>query len=121
MSPFSDGLRLGGTMELSGVNDSIAHRRVAAIEKGGKRSLKGIPADAKPDHVWAGMRPMAPDGLPVMGRVQGFNNLFVASGHSMLGLTLAASTAEVMADLMKTGTASELLTPFSPDRFRGIL
>ncbi len=121
VSPFDDGLRLSGTMELSGISDSVMPRRVGAIEKGGKKFLKGFPQDEKPAQVWAGMRPMAPDGLPVLGNVPGFSNLSVASGHAMLGVTLAAVTAVHMADLISTGTAPEVLKPFTPARFKGIL
>lgn len=121
VSSFADGLRLGGTMELSGINDKMAARRIAAIEKGGKRFLRGFPDDARPHHVWTGMRPMAPDGLPVMGMVPGFSNLSVATGHSMLGITLAPATGALMAELITTESTPEVLEPFAPERFRGVI
>lgn len=121
VSPFNDGLRLSGTMELSGISDALKPRRVGAIEKGGKRFLKGFDKDAQPSQVWAGMRPMAPDGLPVLGNVPGFSNLTVASGHAMLGVTLAAVTSVHMADLIHTGKTPDVLKPFNPGRFKGIL
>lgn len=121
VSPFDDGLRLSGTMELSGISDTVMPRRVGAIEKGGKRFLKGFPQDAKPAQVWAGMRPMAPDGLPVLGFVPGLNNVTVASGHAMLGVTLAAVTSVQMAELITSGQTPDMLKPFSPKRFRGLL
>ena len=121
VSPFEDGLRLSGTMELSGISDSVTPRRTGAIQKGGQRFLKGFPSDAKPTQVWAGMRPMAPDGLPVMGHVDKLSNLTVASGHAMLGITLAAVTAVHMADLISTGQTPDELKPFNPGRFRGLL
>lgn len=120
ITPFDTGLRLSGTMELSGISDTITPRRVGAIEKGGKRFLKGFPQDAKPSQVWAGMRPMAPDGLPVLGLVPGFSNLTVASGHAMLGLTLAAVTAVQMSDLIVSGTTPDVVKPFLPSRFKGL-
>lgn len=121
VTPFDNGLRLSGTMELSGISDTVTARRVGAIEKGGKRFLNGFPQETKPTQVWAGMRPMAPDGLPVLGNVDGFSNLTVASGHAMLGVTLAAVTAVHMADLISSGTTPDVLKPFTPGRFRGIL
>ncbi len=121
ISPFNDGLRLSGTMELSGLSDTITERRTGAIEKGGKRFLNGFPQDAKPTQVWAGMRPMAPDGLPVLGYAGNYSNLTVASGHAMLGVTLAAVTSVQMAELITTGTTPEVLKPFSPARFKGLL
>lgn len=121
VSPFNAGLRLSGTMELSGISERFTERRINAIRKAGKRLLNGWPQDSEPAHVWTGMRPMAPDGLPVLGMVPGFSNFAVASGHAMLGVTLAAVTGVQMAELMLTGTPSDILKPFSPDRFRGIL
>ena len=121
ISPFEDGLRLSGTMELSGLSDAVTPRRVNAIAKGGKKFLKGFPQDAEPTHTWAGMRPMAPDGLAVLGKVKDFDNLTVASGHAMLGVTLAAVTAVNMADLIASGKTPDVLKPFSPQRFKGLL
>lgn len=121
VSPFNNGLRLGGTMELSGINDVMAHRRIAAIEKGGKRFLRDFPETMKPTNVRSGMRPMAPDGLPIIGMVPGFGNLSVATGHSMLGVTLAPATAVLMAELISDGTVSDILKPFTVDRFKGLI
>ncbi|MCA9832638.1 MAG: FAD-dependent oxidoreductase [Thermomicrobiales bacterium] len=119
ITPFNDGLRLAGTMELSGISDAIMPRRVAAIEKGGKKYLNGFAQDARPQQTWVGMRPMAPDGLPVLGMVPGVSNVSVASGHAMLGVTLAAVTSVQMAELITTGATPDVLKPFSPARFRG--
>ncbi len=63
------------------------------------------------------MRPLTPDGLPVIGLLPGFRNLAVASGHAMLGVTLAPATAEAVADLIVTGHAPDVLGPFDPARF----
>jgi D-amino-acid dehydrogenase len=60
---------------------------------------------------------MAPDGLPVIGRLAGAEGLFVATGHAMLGLTLAPRTARLLADAMLDGADPEVLRPFSPRRF----
>jgi D-amino-acid dehydrogenase len=121
VSPFENGMRLSGTMELSGVSERFTERRINAIHKAGKKLLNGWPQDSEPVHVWTGMRPMAPDGLPVLGMVPGFSNLSVASGHAMLGVTLAAVTGVQMAQLLTTGTVPEIIKPFSVNRFRGIL
>ena len=119
VTPFNGGLRLSGTMELTGLSDDLNMRRIAAIHSAGKRFLNLVPDE--PTHIRSGMRPMAPDGLPVLGRVGRFSNLTVATGHSMLGVTMAAVSAKHMAELITTGEAPEVLAPFSADRFRGIL
>ena len=60
---------------------------------------------------------MTPDGLPVIGLVPGYANLAVASGHAMLGVTLAPATAVQLARLLVTGRVPEVLAPFDPARF----
>jgi D-amino-acid dehydrogenase len=67
--------------------------------------------------LWAGLRPVPADGLPICGALPGFTNAFVATGHAMLGVTLAPATGKALAELILTGHGSELLEPFSPARF----
>ena len=64
------------------------------------------------------MRPLTPDGLPLLGRVPGHRNLFVATGHAMLGITLAPVTGEVMADLITEAVPDTQYAAFEPGRFR---
>ena len=64
-----------------------------------------------------GLRPMTPDGMPIIGKVPGTSNVFVATGHAMLGVTLAPATAKLLADFIFSPTDSEHLRNFSPDRF----
>lgn len=116
-SPFDGATRFAGTMELSGVNETLDRRRIAGIRAGIRRYLRQ-PIEKGEGVEWVGMRPLTPDGLPMLGRVPGYQNLLVATGHAMLGITLAPVTGEVMADIM-TGTASAAtLAPFDPGRFR---
>ncbi len=117
VTPLDDRIRLAGTMELSGINHRLVPARIAAISRAGARSLRDWPADASTAVAWTGMRPLTPDGLPVIGMVPGWTNFVVASGHAMLGLTLAPATGEAVADLLTTGRPPEVLQPFSPARF----
>jgi len=119
VTPFDGALRLAGTMELSGINERLDARRMAAIRRGAARSFRDLlPAGGTE---WVGMRPLTPDGLPMLGRVPGQANVWVATGHAMLGVTLAPVTGEAMADLM-TGAASPesmtAMTAFDPGRYR---
>jgi glycine/D-amino acid oxidase-like deaminating enzyme len=68
--------------------------------------------------VWAGLRPCAPDGLPVIGRPAGLPGVVLATGHAMKGLSLAPVTGRLVAELVYGATPSHDLAPFSPDRFR---
>lgn len=130
ITPFTDAVRFSGTMELAGLDPQIRPTRVAAITASAARSLADWPASrsAPPDRAssapdtprpWAGFRPLTPDGLPVIGRLPGFANLLVASGHAMLGITLAPATAEAVADLLEHDPTviPTQLRPFDPARF----
>lgn len=116
LSPFHGGLRLAGTMELSGINLHLDERRVEAIRRGAHRYLKDWETGDE-SVAWVGMRPMLPDGLPAIGRAPGHDNLFVASGHAMLGVTLGPTTAAAIAAVMNGESFNVDLKPFDPARF----
>ncbi|MCA6113032.1 FAD-binding oxidoreductase, partial [Bradyrhizobium sp. CNPSo 4026] len=67
--------------------------------------------------VWSGERPATPDSLPIVEQVPGHRSIFVSCGHGHLGLTLAAVTARVVADLV-TGSSSGYSRQLSSQRFR---
>ena len=97
MTPYAGRLRLSGTMELTGLDTSISRRRAAAIARAGSHALRTWPAGTTPSRVSAGLRPLTPDGLPVIGALRGHPRVFVASGHSMLGVTLGPATGDALA------------------------
>jgi D-amino-acid dehydrogenase len=66
---------------------------------------------------WAGLRPVAPDGVPIVGVVPGHDGLFVATGHAMLGITLAPSTGEALAPAILGDRVDPALAPLGLDRF----
>jgi D-amino-acid dehydrogenase len=116
VSPFDGALRLAGTLELGARDLRLSARRVASIEGAGRTYLRGWP-DGGARKAWAGFRPLLPDGLPAIGPVPGQEGLHVATGHSMLGVTLAPATAEVLAPAVLSGEPSLELAPFSIARF----
>jgi D-amino-acid dehydrogenase len=115
VTPFVGRLRLAGTMELGTRDTRLRASRLLAIEAAAKRSLASWSSEG--GIRWAGLRPMLPDGLPVIGLVPGFQGLSVATGHAMLGLTLAPSTAEILAPAVLDGRPTSELAPFSLARF----
>jgi D-amino-acid dehydrogenase len=117
VSPFQGMLRLAGTMELSGLNERVAESRSDAIVRATRRSFRTWPTEAPEGDVWCGLRPLSPDGLPLIGRLPGAEQVFVATGHSMLGLTLAPATGALLAELIVSGATPGELTPFDPSRF----
>ena len=114
VTPLDGALRFAGTMEFSGMNTRLERTRVDAIAGAARRYLNGVPSDAQGKE-WAGMRPMTPDGLPVLGRLDA--NVTIASGHAMLGVTLAPATGELMAQLICDDETPDVLKPFDPLRF----
>ncbi|WP_405733655.1 FAD-dependent oxidoreductase [Streptomyces sp. NBC_01537] len=117
VTPLNGYLRLAGTMEFGGLEESINPRRIAAIKQAAADSLTGWdnpPGEASP---WAGLRPMTPDGLPIIGRLDPLPNVYVASGHGMLGLTLAPATAEIITEAITTRRLPSVAEAVSPRRF----
>ncbi len=115
-TPFREAVRVIGTMEFSGINQRLDPRRIAILERAARRYLPGaLEGTERAD--WVGMRPVTPDGLPAIGRSPGFSNVYVATGHQMLGVTLAPSTGYALAQLVLEGRSEVDLTPFDPARF----
>jgi D-amino-acid dehydrogenase len=116
VTPYEGGLRLAGTLELSGINERLDRRRVDAIRRNAEKYLPGVNQGGAGEE-WVGMRPLTPDGIPLIGRVPDADNLYMATGHAMLGMTLAPATAAVIAELIIKGESTIDLTPFDPGRF----
>ncbi|HET7572038.1 MAG TPA: FAD-dependent oxidoreductase [Gaiellaceae bacterium] len=117
VSPFRDGVRIAGVFELGGRAvtaaraDGLELARSAAPYVTGWQPTAGVLSE-----YWAGLRPTTPNGLPVIGGVPGAEDLFVAAGHTMLGVTLAPATARVLAPLVLRGERRPELLPFELTR-----
>ena len=118
LTPFEGALRFGGTMELSGVNRRLDPARVRSLRRVVVREVD-IPEAASGGTEWVGMRPMVPDTLPVVGRLPSRENVYVNTGHQMLGVTLAPSSGWALAGLIVEGRAGVGLGGFSAGRFGG--
>lgn len=118
VTTWADGFRLGSTMEFSGFDDSLNPRRLGALERGAAEYLLEPVGPARREQ-WCGWRPMMHDDLPLLGRAPGYNNLFLATGHGMMGMGMSAGTGRLLADLM-TGRATAIdPAPYSPARLAG--
>lgn len=115
-TPMGGFLRLAGTLELSGANHTIVPRRLENLTESAGRYLAGLEgAESRDD--WVGLRPVTPDGLPVVGPAPGIEGLFIANGHAMLGLTLGPVTGKLLAEWILEGAPSEDLSALRPERF----
>ncbi len=117
VTPYDGRLRLSGTMEFANLDEVVNEARVAAIVQAPTRYFDGYVAPSTLPKATAGMRPMTPDGMPVIGDLPGTTNAFVSSGHGMLGLTLAPGTSRALAGYLLGGPLPERLLPFTPARF----
>lgn len=117
ITPMDGMTRLAGTMEFSGNNAIIRPERVEAIVHGATKTIRDWPADLSLPLAGTGLRPMSSDGLPIIGLLQGYRNLAIASGHGMMGLTLGPATGAALAGLLTDNSSRDLLKPFDPARF----
>lgn len=117
-TPLSRNLRLAGTMEFGGLDEELNQVRVGAILKAPTAYFRNW---QRPDTTQlsprAGIRPMTPDGMPVIGRLGELDNVYVSTGHGMQGITLGPGSALALTELVLRGTTPEVLLPFSPARF----
>jgi D-amino-acid dehydrogenase len=118
ITPFADSLRFGGTMELAGLDLSVTSRRVHAILNAVPRYLANLDtSNVQREGAWSGLRPVSPDGLPYIGRFTEIPNLIMATGHAMLGVTLATGTGKLVAQIISGEKPFLPLKQFNPERF----
>lgn len=118
MTPMGRDLRMGGTMEISGLNSPLLIKRAQSIFKAAKNYYPDLPVEfPSTDKIWSGLRPLSPDGLPYIGRHSKFNNLVVTGGHAMLGLSLAAATGKLSAEIIDAKKTSVDISAFGVERF----
>lgn len=111
-------IRFGGTMEITSHKTPPRMNRVQGVLDAVKRFYPDfdVPLPAK-EKIWYGYRPCSADGLPYLGRIKKYNNVTVATGHSMLGLSLGAGTGRLVSELVNQQAASMDIKPFAVERF----
>lgn len=112
---LGDALRLAGALELAGMDDTVNRRRVDAIIKAAGQRLPGLPSTDLIE-VWRGLRPCTPDGLPQIGRPTRLDNVVVATGHGMLGLSLGPGTGRLVAQMVGHRRLSVDVSLMAPER-----
>ena len=96
---LGDRIRVGGTAEIAGYDNRLRPHRRGPLDRS-LRDLFPTAGDASKASFWCGLRPMTPDGTPVLGRAPGLPNLFLNTGHGTLGWTMAAGSGKVLADMV---------------------
>ena len=117
ISSYDDCVRVAGVFELGHKSDRLDRGRVQAMLATVEPYFDGWrPGTESALLEWAGLRPMTADGLPLIGRAPSLPNAFVATGHGMLGVTLAPATAALLAPLVLEDRIVPELAPFDPGR-----
>lgn len=131
LTPWADRLRIGSTMEIGPINDRILFPRVQGILEAVPKFFPGYLEDpvyleladleqlrAKiRQKVWFGFRPVSADGMPYIGFARNNQNLIMATGHAMLGLSMGAGTGKLVADLAGGRKPEIAMEAFDPRRF----
>ena len=105
-------------MEITSINKAPRMNRVKGILNAVKRFYPefDIPMPSA-ENVWYGYRPCSADGLPYIGKVKKWDNLVIATGHAMIGLSLGAGTGKLVSELVNNEKTSMDIGMFDPERF----
>lgn len=119
VTPMGDDLRFGGTMELGGLNNGVNKKRVEGILNAIANYYPNIKVTMPEEkNIWRGFRPCSPDGLPYIGRLSKYDNLILATGHAMMGISLAPATGAMVRDLLLEKSVNKGYSAFfDPERF----
>ena len=116
VTPFQSGYRLGSTMEFAGYDESMRPERLALLKDGSADYLLEPYCEPVLEK-WYGWRPMTYDSLPIIDRSPSYENVFIAAGHNMLGLSMATATGKLVAELAGGSSPHIDPTPYRADRF----
>lgn len=117
-TPMSSSLRFAGTLEVAGTDMTVNMNRVRGIMQSINEYYPDIPVTMPSvDKVWRGLRPCSPDGLPYIGHTERHENVILATGHGMMGLSLGPATGKLVSELVNGPAQSLDVAPFAPDRF----
>ena len=118
-TPLNGSLRLAGIMELSGFDTRVPDQRVRVIERAAAKYIGPLSLSKGAD-LWAGLRPLTPDGLPVLDRLDPYENVHTATGHGMIGMVLGPASGKWMSQYIVEGVRPAVLEPFKSSRFTAL-
>ncbi|MEO5582119.1 MAG: FAD-dependent oxidoreductase [Saprospiraceae bacterium] len=101
VTPMGSALRIGGTMEIAGLDDRIRSSRVTGILNTIEKYLPDYPlSKTQQIEPWFGYRPLSIDGMPVIKKIPTLHNAFINTGHGMLGLSLAPASGKLIEEII---------------------
>lgn len=117
INPMVDGVRISGNFVLGDWSTKPIRQRISAVQR---RLQRVIPAwkshDFSKENIWVGFRPCTPDGLPHLGRVKAWDNLTLAAGHAMMGMSLGPATGLLVSQILTDELLSLPISALSPER-----
>jgi D-amino-acid dehydrogenase len=116
ITPFQSGYRIGSTMEFAGYDDTMNRSRLSLLTDAAKFYLREPLAEPVQEEWW-GWRPMTYDSLPIIDRSPAMNNVLIAAGHNMLGLSMAPATGKLVAEMLERREPHIDARPYALSRF----
>lgn len=117
VTPWASGYRLGSTMEFAGYDERLTRSRLKLLRTGAAHYLHE-PLGQPVSEEWYGFRPMSCDDLPIIGPSPRFENVYIAAGHGMLGISMSPATGKLVAELISGDLPHIDPLPYSIRRFR---
>lgn len=116
VTPFAAGYRLGSTMEFAGYDSTLDRRRLDYLRAGASHYLQEAPTQAVEEE-WCGWRPMTYDSVPIIDRSPRWQNVWIAAGHNMLGVSMSPATGQMIAEMIDGRPTSLPAEPYVLARF----
>ena len=118
VTPMGQDLRIGGTLEISNFSKKIHKRRFEAIVESMPKYYPQIQVNQIPTRdIWIGYRPCSPDGMPFIGKCNSIENLSVATGHGMMGMSLGPATGKLITEILTGAKPTIPTSHFNLNRF----
>lgn len=105
LAPTGAGFRVGGGRERVGFDSTVSRQQVDSMLQTVRQHLPGL-GNPEPTEVWTGLRPSTPDGMPIIGRMKGYENVSIACGHEHTGMGLAPAGGRLLAERVLRGRAT---------------
>jgi D-amino-acid dehydrogenase len=116
VTPMQSAYRLGSTMEFAGYDATLNRRRLALLTQGARHYLQE-PCGEPIEEEWFGWRPMTPDSVPMIDRSPVMDNVLIAAGHNMLGVSMSPATGKLAAEMLSGQTPHLDPRPYAVNRF----
>ncbi len=117
VTPMLSGYRLGSTMEFAGYDATLNRQRLALLTIGAAHYFDETPSEPIEEE-WFGWRPMTPDSVPIIDRSPTMDNVLIAAGHNMLGVSMSPATGKLVAELLTDATPHLDASRYTLSRFK---